>query len=163
MGEFQEMYRTIKLTREVLFEYCASLPLEVYIAEHPGVSHGSIRNTHLHVANNYHGWIGHFALSEDDNVVSFTSLKPRDYSNLEAVRAAFAAVDAMVEEFLTRYSQTMMSTLRRRVSWMPEPFSATPLWIFTDLITHEFHHKGQIVILGRDAGYPPPQTDLILP
>jgi uncharacterized damage-inducible protein DinB len=30
-------------------------------------------------------------------------------------------------------------------------------------MTHEFHHKGQIVKIGRQLGYNPPETDLVEP
>ncbi|MFP3360862.1 DinB family protein, partial [Planococcus sp. SIMBA_143] len=36
-------------------------------------------------------------------------------------------------------------------------------WLYTHTATHEFHHKGQIVKIGRKLGYIPPDTDLIEP
>jgi uncharacterized damage-inducible protein DinB len=33
--------------------------------------------------------------------------------------------------------------------------------IFTHVITHEFHHKGQILSLSRHLGYTPVDTDII--
>jgi uncharacterized damage-inducible protein DinB len=39
--------------------------------------------------------------------------------------------------------------------------SATPLQLFTHLLTHEFHHKGQIMTMCRLLGHIPPDTDVI--
>ncbi len=36
-----------------------------------------------------------------------------------------------------------------------------PLQLFTHVITHEFHHKGQIMSLSRHLGYTPVDADII--
>ncbi|TKC09723.1 DinB family protein [Pedobacter frigoris] len=33
--------------------------------------------------------------------------------------------------------------------------------IFTDVITHEFHHKGQAMTMARLLGHIPPDTDVM--
>lgn len=38
---------------------------------------------------------------------------------------------------------------------------ANPLKIFTHVITHGFHHKGQILSLNRHLKYAPVDTDII--
>ncbi len=38
---------------------------------------------------------------------------------------------------------------------------ANPLKLFTHVITHEFHHKGQILSLSRHLGYVRVDTDII--
>jgi uncharacterized damage-inducible protein DinB len=38
-----------------------------------------------------------------------------------------------------------------------------PRWLFTQAVTHEFHHKGQIVTIARQLGYQPVETDLVTP
>jgi uncharacterized damage-inducible protein DinB len=43
---------------------------------------------------------------------------------------------------------------------MPIMEGATPLQIFTQPFTHEFHHKGQLVLMCRLLGYIPPDTDV---
>lgn len=40
--------------------------------------------------------------------------------------------------------------------------SAKPFKIFSHVITHEFHHKGQILSIGRHLGYIPVDTDILL-
>jgi uncharacterized damage-inducible protein DinB len=39
--------------------------------------------------------------------------------------------------------------------------TATPLQLFTHVITHEFHHKGQILSRCRQLGYVPVDTDIL--
>jgi uncharacterized damage-inducible protein DinB len=38
--------------------------------------------------------------------------------------------------------------------------SATPLQLFTHVMTHEFHHKGQLLSMFRILGHVPPDTDV---
>ncbi|MNY69859.1 DinB family protein [compost metagenome] len=39
--------------------------------------------------------------------------------------------------------------------------SAKPFKVFTHVITHEYHHKGQILSLSRHLGYTPVDTDIM--
>ncbi|MNY72090.1 DinB family protein [compost metagenome] len=39
--------------------------------------------------------------------------------------------------------------------------TAEPFKLFSHVITHEYHHKGQILSLSRHLGYTPVDTDII--
>ena len=60
-----------------------------------------------------------------------------------------------LDHFDQRYDQPVEGELASR------HFSATPLELFTHVLTHEFHHKGQILVLGRAWGYEPVDTDVL--
>lgn len=62
---------------------------------------------------------------------------------------------AFLKEFENRIDIPINNS-RARV----ENLKATPLMIFTHVTTHEFHHKGQIMPMCRQLGYPPPETDV---
>lgn len=158
MKELLEMYSMVRRTRQVLFSYCETLPPAVYTAERPGYSMGSIRNIHIHAADCYRHWLSAFGLGE-----ASVPLEETDYPDVAAAREAFRASDALVERFLARFGQDMSEPVTRPVRWQKEPLTVSALWLFTHTVTHEFHHKGQIVLMGREAGYPAPDTDLVLP
>jgi len=80
-----------------------------------------------------------------------------------AIRRAYDRADHHMERFLARFELALDEPVSGRVRWMPDPLVVTPRWLFTHTVTHEFHHKGQVVSLGRRLGYPPPETDLVLP
>ncbi|MCB0535444.1 MAG: hypothetical protein KDD14_24780 [Saprospiraceae bacterium] len=44
---------------------------------------------------------------------------------------------------------------------MEKEILAPPLRLFTHIVTHEFHHKGQILSLSRHLGYTPVDTDIM--
>ncbi|MFD1038385.1 DinB family protein [Virgibacillus byunsanensis] len=79
------------------------------------------------------------------------------------MRDVFKETDNLVQEFLQEYAGQWYLAISSTVSWQEKPIDFTILWLFTHTITHEFHHKGQIVKMGRLLGYNPPDTDLIEP
>jgi uncharacterized damage-inducible protein DinB len=85
---------------------------------------------------------------EDDRPTMADLLAAKDRIR-EATRAY---VSDLTEEQLN-------TTLRQRpVDWGGELRS--PAFILLHVITHAFHHKGQIVAMLRILGYPAPDTDL---
>ena len=93
---------------------------------------------------------------------SLPEIKPESVNNVEEMREVFKRRDAMVYEFLDEFKSHWDHTIQ--VSFKNgDSAQFTILWLFTHTITHEFHHKGQIVKLGRQFGYIPPDTDLIEP
>ncbi len=69
------------------------------------------------------------------------------------------------DEYITEVGQFGSGSIREtRIEgqFSGEKFVATPLWLFTHTMTHEFHHKGQIATMGRMKGHIPPDLDLIM-
>jgi uncharacterized damage-inducible protein DinB len=152
-------YGWVKRTRAVLFEYTQSLPREVYILEHPEFAHGSIRNIQAHVLGCYAFWVGQMGLGLEPSETDPSSLP-----DAAAVRAKFAEVDTLLEQALLKFDR-LDDPLELL---MPEghTLSVSQRWLIIHPITHEFHHKGQLLALGRVLGHPLPAgqfADLVLP
>jgi uncharacterized damage-inducible protein DinB len=62
--------------------------------------------------------------------------------------------------FLGGLTEEQLNTtlVERPVDWGGE--LRTPAFILLHVITHAFHHKGQVVAMLRIIGYPAPDTDL---
>lgn len=146
---WRTIYGWVRETRELLFRYLEGLPDGVFTRERDDVPWRSMRNLHVHVADCYRYWIANFALDEGRPQLQFD-----DYPDVAAVRGAFRVMDEAVDRFLAAFGPRPDAPLTRPVRWRPEPFRATARWLFTHTVTHEFHHKGQIVMLGRELGYP---------
>ncbi len=82
---------------------------------------------------------------------------------MQEMRKVFNEVDNLVEEFLREFEGRWEIAITGPVPWQEEADDLTPLWLYTHVITHEFHHKGQIVSMSRQLGYTPADTDLIEP
>ncbi|QQK78224.1 hypothetical protein HUG15_07355 [Salicibibacter cibarius] len=79
------------------------------------------------------------------------------------MRQVFEGVDDLVYEFLEEFNGQWEFGIKGNVPWQKEKEELTTLWLYTHVITHEFHHKGQIVSMSRNLGYIPEDTDLIEP
>ncbi|MGI8600731.1 MAG: DinB family protein, partial [Chitinophagaceae bacterium] len=71
----------------------------------------------------------------------------------------FNSVDKLADEFIGVFQNDSFKELKIIVN--ENTISKTPFELFTHVITHEFHHKGQILSLSRHLGYLPVDTDII--
>jgi uncharacterized damage-inducible protein DinB len=154
MEVFVQQYEWIKQTREMLFNYCETMSPADYTRELESFGGDSIRNLHAHVADCYRVWLGVRALGK-----SMPEINPEMINSVEEMRNTFKQTDELVHEFLNefegRWDEGHVASKNGKMF--------TALWLFTHTTTHEFHHKGQIVKIGRILGYIPPDTDLIEP
>lgn len=155
MDIFVSQYEWIRRTRESLFRYCETVSPSDYVKELETFGGDSIRRLQAHVADCYRVWLGSRALGK-----SLPKIIPDSINSVQEMREVFRKTDDLVHEFLNEFKGKWDNTVQ--VSF-EEGGSAkiSSLWLFTHTITHEFHHKGQIVKIGRQLGYIPPDTDLI--
>lgn len=148
-------YQLTREARSVLITYSRSVSRDNFIRSHPDVGNGgSIRNMLVHINNSYHGWIKRFAFKEQFEKRSFA-----DFDTISDCEEYFKLTDGLVTGFIdhfnNRYNEAIEGVLASRT------FSVTALQIFTHVVTHEFHHKGQILVIGRAWGYEPVDTDVL--
>lgn len=153
MNVYKSQYELIQRTRESLFRYCETLSPADYVTEVEALGGASIRSLHAHVADCYRVWLGNRALGK-----SLPKVKPESIGNVEDMREVFKTIDALVYEFLNDYKDKWEPS--NQASGQNDSVEASELWLFTHTITHEFHHRGQIVKMGRMLGYPPPKMNL---
>jgi uncharacterized damage-inducible protein DinB len=154
-------YQWVRASRERVFAWAETLPAEAYTLERPDFAYGSLRNIHAHVVDCYLLWIGHRGLGmeqyrDPDGAPSIP--------DVAAMRAAFRQVDEVLEKAFDRFAD-LDSPVTVQLG-EHAPLRVTRRWLVMHPITHEFHHKGQMLALGRVLGhpYPPgPDTDLAEP
>ena len=179
------VYNWVKRTREHLFEYTESLPNDVYLQDQPGLPSSSLRDVHAHVANMYEWFIGRYCLEVEPYEQQLAALPPSEVAthadrteaiialehaetlrltDVAAMRRKFLEVDSLLERAFETFDQLdqpfeiVRASGRRTV--------VTQRWVLTAQVTHEFHHKGQMLAFGRALGYPLPETietDMVLP
>jgi len=149
-------YALVVERRETLFSYCDSLQPNHFIENLESFGGRSIRYLMVHTASTYHFWLGHFAaldkkaLSSDDK-----------YNNVKQVRTLYGGVNDLTDRFLKQTGTDIEKPLVNRIPGRDFELSLTPLQLFTHLITHEYHHKGQVLSMSRQLGYIPIDTDII--
>ena len=147
-------YDLVRSSREVLFDYCATISATDFVTENSSFGRGSIRNLLVHIGNTYEFWIGRHALKADAPFTEYNSVK----NHLQA-KDYFLTIDSLVNRFIEAYPGRWLEDLLLNNNG--KNFAATPLKLFTHVITHEFHHKGQILSLSRHLGYIPVDTDIM--
>ncbi len=150
-----EQYSCIKRTREALFSYCESIPYADYVRRLDSFGGTSMCDLLVHVSYCYLNWIGRQGLQ----LTEWNEIPPQP--EVGAVRTIFREIDTLVDRFIHTYEGKWDVPVIVEIPWQDEPEPRTPLYMFTHTITHEFHHKGQIVSIGRQLGHVPPMTDLI--
>jgi uncharacterized damage-inducible protein DinB len=156
--DFQLMtaqYKLVQESRNVLFDFCKTISPENLLFENSSFGRGgSIRNLLVHNANTYEFWIANKALNKNIAYTEYNSLKA-----IEEVRTLFKKIDSYIFEFLERYPAAEFPMISFEINGLENKIA--PFKLFTHVITHEFHHKGQILSMSRHLGYTPVDTDII--
>lgn len=155
MDSLKLVYSWVRETREVLFRHLESLPAGLYTEPTEVLAGASIRDRHVHVAECYLFWVADVGMGETVTASS------KAYPDPAAVRTLFEEVDTTVERFMHVAGEHVDEPMQRHHDGMP--IVVTPRWLLTHPITHEFHHKGQIVTALRLFGCPMGDSDLVLP
>lgn len=150
----QEQYNFIRSSRSVVLEYVSAMSAPDFISSSATFGRGSVRNLLVHICDTYQHWIANNALGFG------LAFKPcEQYNNAEACAAYFKNVDVFMETFITRFADDYFHTIPVLRNDKTEHIS--PLQLFSHVITHEFHHKGQVMSLSRELGYTPVDADII--
>ncbi|WP_230392296.1 DinB family protein [Pontibacter sp. FD36] len=147
-------YDWVRGSREVLLQYCETISAADFCQENSSFGRGSIRNLLVHIANTYEFWLGEQALQKEMTYTSYEAVQ-----NIKDAWLLFQEVDKLVEEFVASFGRSYLANLE--VSINDTSTKANPLKLFTHVITHEYHHKGQILSLSRHLGYVPVDTDIM--
>jgi len=150
-----EQYEAVKGSRQVLLEYCKTISQPDLVKENSSFGRGgSIRNLLVHIANVYEFWIAKNALNKN---IIFTDYQAKH--SITEIVALFHQVDIFMNEFIDSFQFAETNQITYEINGSRN--SVSRLKLFTHTVTHEFHHKGQILSLSRYLGYVPVDTDII--
>ncbi|RYD79965.1 MAG: damage-inducible protein DinB [Sphingobacteriales bacterium] len=149
-----QQYEFVLSSRGTILDYIKTISEADFTAENSTFGRGSIRNLLVHICDTYASWIGERSLRKKIIYKGFDQ-----YSTLPECLAYFHDVDGYVEEFLNTFKDKPHTELE--IIRNGEIIALNPLKLFTHVITHEFHHKGQIMSLSRHLGYTPVDADII--
>ncbi|TGD78818.1 DinB family protein [Hymenobacter wooponensis] len=149
-------YALVRSAREVLLDYCATLAPADFTMPIPGFNHSSMRDLLVHAAATYQHWLVNVALGQSRPYPNAAAVP-----HVAAVGQLFAQTDELVADYLEHFRDQWQTELSWRVPRRAEPVLLTPLALFTHVLTHEFHHKGQVLSMSRQLGYTPVDTDVV--
>jgi uncharacterized damage-inducible protein DinB len=151
----QKQYTMVQLSREVVLHFIETEVVDGLNTPVPAYDNRTIRHLLEHNASCYFNWLAYFALKQPPG-----SLADTGFITVDLLRQLYLQVDEVMDAFLRHFNddmETPVSGIHNRNGLV----SVTPLYLFTHVITHEFHHKGQILSMCRLLGHIPPDTDVI--
>jgi uncharacterized damage-inducible protein DinB len=151
----QFQYDLVKGSREVVFVYLESEVKGDFLVPLPAYNDKNIRYMLVHIANTYIAWINIFVLKGDRKFFSEDEI-----SSIDQLRDIFDQVDHIMNQFCSKYSENPVQPVKGH-KWVDKYIETDSYSIFTHVITHEFHHKGQSMTMGRLLGHNPPDTDIL--
>jgi uncharacterized damage-inducible protein DinB len=139
---------------DLLLRHIATVPEEFLHKPISGFGHPSIWKQLVHILTCEEGWV------HDLQNQAFILWSEQDCPTMVALRTAKARIRDATRIYLRDLNEALLNTTltQRPVDWGGELRS--PAFILLHVITHAFHHKGQVVAMLRMLGYPAPDTDL---
>lgn len=150
----RKQYAYVQESRKILFDYCRTISVKDFCRESSSFGRGgSIRNLLVHIANTYEFWIAKAALGRAVDFAEYEAHK-----SIRDVVSLFDYVDLFIDEFMHRMNDAE-GEIEFELNGAKR--SEEPIKLFSHVITHEYHHKGQILSLSRHLGYTPVDTDIM--
>lgn len=150
----KQQYEFVQGSRQVLFEYCKTIsPEDLTKLPASFGGRGSIANLLVHISNTYEYWIAKTALNKNISFSQYDTNK-----NIDDVIKLFNTVNSHMAEFMT---DCVSSENEIEFQLNGQKGKAKPFKLFSHVISHEYHHKGQILSLSRHLGYTPVDTDIM--
>jgi len=149
-------YGEIKGARDVLFAYCKTMKPEELYQPLSEFNNSSIADLLVHNINTYISWINNFGLDQ-----GWSFYKTANVKSLREIIELFVLVDFFMVEFVEKYQNSFLVPITALIKHRGISMTLTPMHLYTHVITHEFHHKGQILTMSRLLGYTPVDTDVI--
>ena len=138
----------------LLFDHLASLPDADYAKEVPGFGYPTIRAQVVHLLGCEIRWVNRLRNTPNQ------SWDAGRWPALSDARALQSDAQARTLEYLSDLTDEQLNA--KTTLLFPDGDTAvrTPALILHHVLTHAFHHKGQIVAMCRILGHPAPDTDL---
>ena len=135
-------------------DHLATIPAADYTRDVPGFGSPNLRAQVVHNLNCEAFWIHTL------QAAPFTDEDPARFPTVADARTLESKVTAQTLACLSTLSDQQLNT--PTTLHFPDGDTAvrTPALILHHMLTHAFHHKGQIVAMCRILGHPAPDTDL---
>jgi uncharacterized damage-inducible protein DinB len=149
-----ELHTTTHERLDLLLRHVSAVPGELWHKPISGFGHPSVWKQLAHILTCEEGWV------HDLQNKSFVGWYAEDCPTMAAMQASKDRIREATRTYLGNLTEEQINTTlaERPADWGGE--LRTPAFILLHVITHAFHHKGQIVAMLRILGYPAPDTDL---
>jgi len=149
-----ELHATLHERLDLLLRHVATVPDDLHHKQISGFGHPSIWKQLVHILTCEEGWV------HDLQNQTFAGWHEEDCPTMADLLAAKDRIRKATGIYVGDLTEEQLNTTlaKRPVDWGGELRS--PAFILLHVITHAFHHKGQVVAMLRILGYPATDTDL---
>jgi len=149
-----ELHRAMHERLDLLLHHVETVPDELRRKTIAGFGHPSVWKQLVHILTCEEGWI------HDLQNKPFAGWREEDCPTIPDLLVARQRIRESTPAYLDSLSEEQLNTTlaTRPLDWGGELRS--PAFIVLHVITHAFHHKGQVVAMLRILGFPAPDTDL---
>jgi uncharacterized damage-inducible protein DinB len=149
-----DLYACLHECLDILIDHTAAVPFSVLTQELDGFARPNVRDQIAHVFSVETAWVAGLQL------LPIRRIDPGTLTSIDEIRRAKKDVMAATVVYLECLSDDQLNRELERYppEWMGP--HRTPAFTLLHVITHGFHHKGQIVAMLRLLGYPAPDTDM---
>jgi uncharacterized damage-inducible protein DinB len=138
----------------LVMDHLATIPQSDYEKELPGFGSPTLRAQAIHIFNCEGFWIHTLQGAR------FEDQDPADCPTVPDARALQGRVSAETLAYLSGMTDALLNADTEMHFPDGDRAARTPALILHHMLTHAFHHKGQIVAMCRMLGHPAPDTDL---
>lgn len=138
----------------LVLDHLSTIPASDYEREVPGFGFPTLREQVVHIFNCEGFWIQ--ALQE----LTYHDRKPADCLSVADARLLQREIGEQTLAYLSGMTDQQISSDTELRYPDGEVAVRTPAFVIHHVLTHAFHHKGQIVAMCRVLGHPAPDTDL---
>jgi uncharacterized damage-inducible protein DinB len=148
----REQHRRAHRSYSRLLDHVGTLPPEALMTPLEGFGLPILRNQLLHIADSEAFWVSRL------EGLPFQGWDYVAYTDVPAMRAAFERVAAATADYLDQLDADAVN-VPLELTFDDGSLATTPALTLSHVITHGFHHKGQVVAMCRLLGHPAPCTD----
>lgn len=138
----------------LLLKHLSTLPLDVYTRELPNFGVNTVQKQTIHIFNCEGFWISIL------QGLGYSDRSAADYPVIADAVVFQQQTSDRTLQYLASLTDSQLNTDAELRFPDGDRAARTPALILHHVLTHAFHHKGQIVAMCRELGYPAPDTDL---
>ena len=150
----REFHRWTHASLTLALDHLSTIPTNDYVRELPNFGFPTLRQQVIHIFNCEGVWIH--------------ALQGRPYVDRNPEDCPTVADAVLTREEVSRQTLAYLSALTDEQMNAPRELKfsdgdiivRSPAFVLHHVLTHAFHHKGQIVAMCRALGHPAPDTDL---
>lgn len=138
----------------LVLDHLSTMPEGDYAKELPGFGFSTLRAQMIHIFNCEGFW------THSLQALRFKDHEPVDWPGIPDARVLQRSVSANTLAYLSGLTDERLNANTELHLSDGDTAVRTPALILHHVLTHAFHHKGQIVSMCRILGYPAHDTDL---